>query len=162
AALDGVLHVLEHGAEALVRLLAAQDVEALDERQAGVDHRGEEAREGDEIPRADAGAEAELRPAAFLRHPHRRELLLAEALIDNLFVVRLHRPALDLAGPAAGFPGKLCHAEASSETASRTYPSEDSGPRVLRSKDARLKCAIPSSTESPSASSAKAPLRPPA
>jgi hypothetical protein len=110
AALDCVLDVLQHGPEALVRLLSAQDVEALDERQPGVDHGGEQAGEGDEIARVHAGAERQLRPVALLLHLHGRELLLAEALVDNLLVVRLHRPPLDLTGPSAGFPGKLCHA----------------------------------------------------
>ena len=51
ALLDARLHVAEDVREDLVVGLALQDVEALHDGQAGVDHRREEAREGDDVLR---------------------------------------------------------------------------------------------------------------
>ena len=54
ALLDLRLHVGEHLLEGLVRRLRREDVEALHERQAGVDHRRELAGEDDEVLLGDA------------------------------------------------------------------------------------------------------------
>ena len=61
ALLDARLHVLEDVREELVVGLPLEDLEALHDGQAGVDHRREEAREGDEVLAADARADAEAR-----------------------------------------------------------------------------------------------------
>src|SRR5262249_7722217 len=54
ALLDVRLHVTEDGGERLVVRLVAEDVEALHDRQTRVDHRGEEARERDDVAKVDA------------------------------------------------------------------------------------------------------------
>ena len=51
ALLDARLDVAQDDREELVVGLALEDVEALHDRQAGVDHRREEAREGDDVLR---------------------------------------------------------------------------------------------------------------
>ena len=60
AVLDRVLDVLEDRVERLVVALAREDVEALHQRQAGVDHGRELADEDDQLLGRDRRAEAEL------------------------------------------------------------------------------------------------------
>jgi hypothetical protein len=57
AGLDVVEHLLDDLAQRLVLALLREDVEALHERQAGVDHGRELAREDDDVARRDAAAE---------------------------------------------------------------------------------------------------------
>lgn len=97
---------LECGAVRLVR----EDVEALHDGQARVDHRGEEARECDEVLLADAAAEREAREGlALLLDLGRDELLLTKARLHGLLVIGLHLALSDLAGRATRFPDPLRH-----------------------------------------------------
>ena len=91
-------------------LLVGEDLEALHERQAGVDHRRELAREDDEIFRVDARAELKL----IARRPFFLTLTGLSCCWRRRFstaacVLGLHRALAHLAGSRSRFPGKLSH-----------------------------------------------------
>ena len=109
ALLDVRLDVAQGRLEDHVLLLVGEDVEALHERQAGVDHRGELAREGDELFGADARAELEAAKRAALLDLDGVELLLAQAVLDGGLRLGLHRALAQLAGARSRFPGKISH-----------------------------------------------------
>jgi len=56
ALLDLALDVLQDHRKVFVALLVAENVETLDQRQARVDHRREQAREGDQVFGVDTAA----------------------------------------------------------------------------------------------------------
>jgi hypothetical protein len=107
--LDVRFDVLQDDLEVLVVGLVREDVEALHDGQAGVDHGGEEAREGDQILLADAGAELEALTLGLLLDLRRVQLLLAEARLDRVLGLGLHRALPELSGLTAGFPCELGH-----------------------------------------------------
>ena len=84
ALLDAVLHAEQDLLERLVLALVREDVEALHERQAGVDHRRELAREDLQILRPDAGADLDVDvevDAALAPHARVRETFAAQPLL---------------------------------------------------------------------------------
>jgi hypothetical protein len=91
APLHGVLDVLEDGSKGRLGLLLGQDVQTLNERQAGVDHRCEQAREGDQILGVDARAETDLERKRLLLDLDRVQVLLAQARVDGLYILGNHR-----------------------------------------------------------------------
>ena len=106
--LDVALDVLEHRREDGVRLLIRQDVEALDERQPGVDHGGEEPGEGDQILGRDPGPEPEVEAAPAL-DLDRGQVLGTQAGVDGVLVLRLHLAPAHLARPGPRLPCILGH-----------------------------------------------------
>ena len=109
ALLDARLHVAQDGREVLVVRLPLQDVEALHDGQAGVDHRGEEAREGDDVLVADARAELEAERLALLLDLRRLELLRTQPLVDRVLRLGLHRALADLPRPRSRLPDEFGH-----------------------------------------------------
>ena len=103
------LHVAQDDLEELVVRLVPEDVEALHDGQTGVDHRREEAREGDQIFLADARADLEVCPLGLLLDLGRVELLGAQARLDRVLGLGLHHALPDLSGLTSGFPCELGH-----------------------------------------------------
>ena len=60
ALLDVILDVFEDGVERFVLTAGREDVEALNERKTGIDHRRELTREDDDVTRRDPGSELDL------------------------------------------------------------------------------------------------------
>ena len=109
ALLDARFDVAQDVREELVVGLPLQDVEALHDGQTGVDHRREEAREGDDVLVADAGADLEGERLELLLDLRRLELLRAEARVDRLFGLGLHGALAQLTAARACFPGEFGH-----------------------------------------------------
>src|SRR5690606_35003938 len=109
ATFHGSLHVLQHGLKARVRLLVGEDVEALDQRQACVYHRGEQAREGDQIFGRDSGADLQRAQFELLLDLDRIQLLLAQPGVHGGLVVRHHAAPAHLAGTGPVLPSEFSH-----------------------------------------------------
>src|SRR5690606_33171725 len=100
--LDVVEHLLDHLAQRLALALLREDVQALDERQARVDHGRELAREDHDLPRRDPRADAELEAGRLLFDLDRDEPLPAQVVDDLVPAGQVDRAGLELAGQAAG------------------------------------------------------------
>ena len=113
ALLDRVLDVAQDAREDPVRLLAREDLEALDQREPRIDHRRELTDELDDVLRVDARAERDL-DREVSPDLHRAELLRSQPRLDRRFVGRVHDALLKLARPSAGLPSKLSHGASTS------------------------------------------------
>src|SRR5262249_30189256 len=115
AAFDVLLDGSDDVAEKLVLGLLAQDVEALDDRQAGVDHGGELPCEDHDVLGLHLGTEARQRDllvhCALLPHPSGDGLdaLTAQAAQHDLMVQRLHLALHHLSLSRFSFPNKDRH-----------------------------------------------------
>src|SRR5581483_9756861 len=106
-AFDAALDVAKDAAEELVVGLVGEDVEALHDRETGVDHRREEARERDEVLLRNPGPDLERRQIdveRLLAHARRHELHRAELRLDAVLGLGLHGALAELTGRRSGFP----------------------------------------------------------
>ena len=105
AALDVVHHGPRDALQRLVLGLRGQDVQRLDQRQAGVDHRRELAGEDDDVARLHARtAQAQLDLLGRLANIDEDQAILAQVCADLVLARRVQLPLLDLArrGVAGG------------------------------------------------------------
>jgi hypothetical protein len=113
ALLDGVLDRAEHLREGLVLGLARQDLEALHQRQAGVDHGRQLAGEDLQVLRLDARADLDVGDVAeiegLLLDLDRHQAVVPQAVLGRLDRFGLELTLAGLAGAAGGFVDELGH-----------------------------------------------------
>ena len=124
ALLDAGFDVPKDVREMLVVGLPLQDVEALDDGQTRVNHRGEQAREGDDVFLADSRADLKFERLDLFLDPRRLQLLRAQALIDRVLGLGLHETFADLAGPCARFPDEFRHCRPQSSVQGARTPGQ--------------------------------------
>jgi hypothetical protein len=90
ALFDVPLDIAKRGLENPIFLLVRENVEALHEREPGVDHGGELPREDDELFRIDARSDLKVRERAALANFDGVKLLLAKPSLDGGLVFGLH------------------------------------------------------------------------
>src|SRR5262249_21713772 len=101
---------LEDLREVLVLLLAAQDLQALHEGQAGVDHDRELAREDGQVLRGDAAPELRERYLlALLLDRRDQDLVAAQEGHHRFLVLRVAFPGHHLAVPGLALPDECRH-----------------------------------------------------
>src|SRR6266851_852655 len=103
---DVLPHLGQHLLEILVLLLLREDVQALDQRQSGIDHDGELAREDRQVLRIDFAAAHQLRDSdlsTLLFHRSQSHLFATQDLPQRLSVVGDALARHDLVHPVATF-----------------------------------------------------------
>src|SRR5712664_4087488 len=128
---DVLPHLGQHLLEILVLLLLREDVQALDQRQSGIDHDGELAREDRQVLRIDFAAAHQLRDSdlsALLFHRSQSHLFATQDLLQRLAVVGDALARHDLVHPVATFKNVGCQF---SRWASVKVPTGSSGKSLL-------------------------------
>src|SRR5262249_22481846 len=90
ALFDLSLDVYQNPTKRFVRLLRGKNVEALDERKPGIDHRRELSREYDELFLTDSRAQGQTQLFCLLFYLNWVQMLGAKAGVHELDALRLH------------------------------------------------------------------------
>ncbi len=123
------LDVLQDRVELLVLALRAEDVEALHQREARVDHRRELTHEDDQVLLGHRAAQVDMEFLGLLLDLEGIELLRAETRGHHVGGIRLHDPLAGLSVRALRFPDPFGHSWSSTRN-SGSQSLSDAGRRI--------------------------------